>query len=83
MAQHKLKGANKMKTVNITGIGHVEIDTNEKYIELAGEFVNGQAYHRRMKQVFNNRKYDREAEENGIRYYLWDHGNDIFTLEEI
>lgn len=72
-----------MKTINVTGIGHIEIDTNETNVELAGDFVGGQSYNRSVKRVFNNKKYQKEALENGIRYYLKDCGNNIFILADL
>ena len=73
-----------MNTINVAGIGRLEVKTNQAFVELAGALASdGRPVNRKLKQVSSSAKHRAEAERNGERYYLNPVRQDVFVLRDM
>ena len=73
-----------MNTINITGIGRLEVKTGQAFVELAGAIAaDGRPVNLALKQVSTSIKHRAEAERNGERYCLHEVRKDVFVLRDM
>ena len=73
-----------MNTINVTGIGRLEVKTTQAFVELAGAIsADGRPVNLALKQVSSSIKHRAEAERNGERYYLHPVRQDVFVLRDM
>ena len=73
-----------MNTINVTGIGRLEVKTTQAFVELAGAIAaDGRPVNLTLKQVSSSAKHRAEAERNGERYHLQPVRHDVFVLRDL
>lgn len=73
-----------MNTINISGIGRLEVKTTQAFVELAGAIAaDGRPVNLALKQVSSSIKHRAEAGRNGERYCLHPVRHGVFVLRDL
>lgn len=73
-----------MNTINVTGIGRLEVKTTRAFVELADAIAaDGRPVNLTLKRVSASIKHCAEAERNSEWYYLHPVRHDVFVLRDL